>query len=388
MNRILVLFFLLIPVITFCQEDQDWTAIDQYAQKAPKKLNQDLNALHDYLASPYESPAQKVRSFYSWLIKNIGYDHKALKLKHSRINKNHLDVLNRKKAVCFGYSQLFKALCDQSLIPNEIITGYVRIGSDSLQLEVPDHTWNAVLIADEWKLIDPTWAAAHFQSNNTITDKNYFFISPPEFLNDHLPEVPMWQLLDCPISLDDFRQMALLDLPSTAPCYNFADSILAFRQMPINDQLYYLAKSRYQFNPTTINGKHLGQAYMDIFISLSDKENQLQSTTDVNKLLVLHQKMFELSKKAQALMELFDWQKDYLARTHLNHAVALSKTLNQLNSASAQKRQLENMQYHLQQCESLFATIKATMFTQQALEQCKEYLHFTKVTLEEMRGGD
>ncbi|MEL6925559.1 MAG: transglutaminase domain-containing protein, partial [Bacteroidota bacterium] len=187
-----------------------WSHIDRHALAAPKSIQQNLHQLHDYLVIPCKTPTEKLRSFYIWIIHNISYDKRALDLKTARINRNLGAILQRRKAICMGYSQLLEAFCNKAGIPNEIISGYVRIEDTPLQLERPDHTWNAVLLGGQWRLVEPTWAAnyaQHAQKKVRAEHEQFFLSAPDDFLVNHLPQFPIWQLSDCPIGIEDFRQM-------------------------------------------------------------------------------------------------------------------------------------------------------------------------------------
>jgi len=382
-------------VLTFSQTINNqtltsWTKIDQHALAAPKKVQDDLPKLYEYLIQNCKTPTEKVRSFYTWIVHNIEYDRKALDLKSARINRDLGGILQRKKAVCVGYSQLLEALCDKANIPNEIISGYTRIEGEPLQLEAPDHTWNAVFLNGQWQLLEPTWASNYAQHGDKKIQKrkeDFFLTKPLHFLREHLPNDPIWQLTDCPISLDDFRQNVVNDKnwsSDSTQCINYRDSIYAFRQMNVPNKKIHLAKAAYQYNPSKANGKELGNTYMDHFLVLSEKEDNLQEEKDVNALLDIQSKMFELAEKAQTFDQLFDWQKDYLARTHLNHAVALYQQLDELEDVKDREAQLKKMRHHFIQCQKLFREIKPHFFTEHAIQQCDEYLEFVTEALENL----
>ena len=93
-----------------------------------------------------------------------------------------------------------------------------------------EHWWIAVYIEDSWRLIDPTWGAGESQHIQKMNQKNvlgeyndqtkeytkkineyYFLTDPEEFSSSHLPwkededDYEKWQLLEDPISLDQFN---------------------------------------------------------------------------------------------------------------------------------------------------------------------------------------
>ena len=120
-------------------------------------------------------------------------------------------VLEEKKAICDGYSNLFSALCNRLGVENVKILGYSKVyGYEPGQkFAVSNHAWNAVLLNEEWYLIDVTWGASRsnnedFQASEGNLER-YFLTEPSLFLLDHLPEDPQWQLVSDPVSIEDFE---------------------------------------------------------------------------------------------------------------------------------------------------------------------------------------
>lgn len=195
--------------------------------KTIQSLNPDT--LAKKLTSPYKTDTEKVRAIFKWITENIAYDTKAYHnpkeayeglwqlsaaSTNSDIQKDYNDrivqkILKERKAICDGYSRLFKTLCYYAKIKCEIITGYIRWASDPIgAMTNRQHAWNAVYINGLWKLIDATWASGY--SNTEVTeftkyyDEFYFFTNPVEFFNDHYPSDNKWSLLPNTPSLYQF----------------------------------------------------------------------------------------------------------------------------------------------------------------------------------------
>jgi hypothetical protein len=184
--------------------------IQTHVRKTPEESSGDIDLLSEYLQEGMETDLEKVRSIYLWIAFNITYDME--KFLGGRFEGQTIPgVLKGKKAICDGYSNLFSALCNSAGIENRKIIGYSKgYGYNPGQkFAVSNHAWNAVMINEEWYLLDVTWAAS--RSNNSDFkpgEKNlehYFLTDPEVFLIDHLPEDPQWQLLEEPISLEDFE---------------------------------------------------------------------------------------------------------------------------------------------------------------------------------------
>ena len=179
-----------------------------------------VDSLSIMLCSSYKTQIEKVRSIFKWITENIEYDivgyhnidsiyfglfRPTISPIDSIVQKDYNErivekVLKEKKAICDGYSRLFKTLCDKANIQSVIVSGYIRWYSDPIGA-VTDrgHAWNAVFINNKWQLLDPTWASGHVDSEVKKFSKKYndfYFLTPPiQFFNDHYPSDPKWGLI-------------------------------------------------------------------------------------------------------------------------------------------------------------------------------------------------
>ena len=102
MKYILILFSWLLWSGSIWGQRTTDSLLLQHIQKVPLTLETDIEGLTNYLVHPFQKEEDKLRSIYLWLIHTIQYDTSALDNK--RINKNNQDILNRKKAICWGLS--------------------------------------------------------------------------------------------------------------------------------------------------------------------------------------------------------------------------------------------------------------------------------------------
>ncbi|ESO82521.1 hypothetical protein LOTGIDRAFT_134373, partial [Lottia gigantea] len=122
-----------------------------------------------------------------------------------------------------NYSQWFSKLCRAAKIPCVIIHGRLKGSSYQVGQSVfeDEHygEWNAVLIDGVWRFVDAYWGAFKSQnrlesrssSHKTLTytcDENYFLTDPSEMIYSHYPEVPEWQLLQYPWTINKFESCA------------------------------------------------------------------------------------------------------------------------------------------------------------------------------------
>ena len=103
---------------------------------------------------------EKIISAYTWMTKNLAYDHNYDCLyQYSDITK----TLQTKTGVCYDIACLFAAICRSQGIPCYVIDGYARTDRST------QHTWNRVLIDGTWYDVDVT---------NDLTAENPYGFHP------------------------------------------------------------------------------------------------------------------------------------------------------------------------------------------------------------------
>jgi transglutaminase/protease-like cytokinesis protein 3 len=187
------------------------------------------------LTDSSQTDEQKVRAIFHWITDNIAYN-TLIYQRPSRAYMNRYKpyepeddtsntllplnervariVLQRKVAVCDGYTRLFKVLCDYAGVQSEIIYGYARtnIGRVGQQF-LSNHAWNAVYINKKWQLLDVTWASGYISFGSDLfikhLNENYYLAPPNLFVEDHYPEQAHWTLLQSPPTLSEFKNSPL-----------------------------------------------------------------------------------------------------------------------------------------------------------------------------------
>ena len=163
--------------------------------------------------------AERFRAIYKWVCENIANDY-GLYLKNK--NKRHRFVndsvkfenwnsefrktlfqrlLKKKRTICTGYAYLVKILADLANIECEIVQGYGRVSTTRIEdLELPNHSWNAVKLNNKWYLCDPTWASGipNVETNKFQFQYNdgFFLANPKLFAVNHFPVDSKWWLFE------------------------------------------------------------------------------------------------------------------------------------------------------------------------------------------------
>ncbi len=109
-------------------------------------------------------------------------------------------LFKQKKTMCTGYAYLIKELCFMANIESEIVDGYGRTTTTNADnLDLTNHSWNAVKLDNKWYLADPTWSSGYFDDYNIfVNDYNdgYFLTDPILFAKSHYPLETKWLLIE------------------------------------------------------------------------------------------------------------------------------------------------------------------------------------------------
>lgn len=188
----------------------DYTAADQVAINFPKKKYKNITEIVAPLTEGITTDHEKFRAIFRWITENIEYNKSAASAADAD------KVVRKNKAVCQGFSNLLKEMCESVNIKCDVIVGYTKTDPKDInrKLTKTDHAWNIVYLYGKKYLVDVTWATSKF---NVVTrkfekafDEHYFLTPPEKFVLDHLPEKKEDQLLEKPVSKKRFTSTPLL----------------------------------------------------------------------------------------------------------------------------------------------------------------------------------
>lgn len=205
-------------------EDFKNAAIEKIVRQVPKTITDKqrsdpdgfLTELAAFLTKDSPNTFESVKRLHDWTADNIAYD--APSFFAGRIpDQNYKAVLTSRLAVCAGYANLFKKLCDLKGIPCTVVSGYSRgYGSSVFSYENPDnpnHAWNIVTINQKYYLVDTTWDAGYLEAGGfkKYYGTGYLFADPLAFLHSHYPSDSKNQLLNTPIDARSFSLLPALN---------------------------------------------------------------------------------------------------------------------------------------------------------------------------------
>ncbi|OXB75835.1 UNVERIFIED_CONTAM: hypothetical protein H355_009468 [Colinus virginianus] len=172
-----------------------------------------IKAIVPLITAKSQSKLEMVRAIWFWLCHNIEYDVDGFLGLSQKIHMPE-QVLETGRAVCSGYAHLCQEMCREAGLSSVEVPGFSRgpcaRGGRQCQQQKSSHMWNAVQLEGQWWLLDACWGAGTVDTESRLfvpRHDDFFFLTDPEhFIETHWPEDPAWQLLQPPISREDFEQ--------------------------------------------------------------------------------------------------------------------------------------------------------------------------------------
>jgi hypothetical protein len=284
--------FLLILLCFICYVFTGYAqGVNEYVRiNIPFSQTNSTSDIAAYIKKNFNTESEKVQAIYSWVTANMRYDKDSLHLailSEDRDNKI-MAALQKRKGVCEHFAAIFNDICIKSGIKSFVIEGYTKqLGS----IDKSPHAWCTALVDNKWFLFDPTWDAGSWSnglfSGNLRTE--YFETPPSIFIQSHMPFDPMFQLLDYPVTYNEFTN-GNIQANNRKQYFNYADSIAAYEKMDSLSQ-YSATASRMENNGSArkMVANRIGQLKMEIEIINQDKDVNLYNSavTDYNEALAI-----------------------------------------------------------------------------------------------------
>ncbi|KAL8206551.1 UNVERIFIED_CONTAM: hypothetical protein K2H54_008842 [Gekko kuhli] len=198
-------------------------------QLKPKQETLSIRTIVPLLTRTAKNQLEKVRAIWVWLCHNIAYDVDGFLGLSEKIHIPE-QVIQTGRGVCSGYAHLCRRMCQEAGLICVEVSGYGRgagyCRGQSCQQKKSNHMWNAVKLGASWFLLDVCWGAGlvdvekrlFVPSTLTIPQlsipdlpaerhDDFFFLTDPEhFIESHWPDEVEWQLIQPPITLEDFEK--------------------------------------------------------------------------------------------------------------------------------------------------------------------------------------
>ena len=164
-------------------------------ERAAEILRQ-IKEISDEVCEGLNGELDKARALSQWVSQNIFYDHDA---KDNGVTDDMLTLeylLENHRSVCYGWTNLYSALCQAQGIECYNVNGSVVTGSRCfLQTEPSDersHSWNMLIIDGEKIWVDTVWNSTNRFSKGEYqfdsTKMHYFGITNGLLAHDHRAE--------------------------------------------------------------------------------------------------------------------------------------------------------------------------------------------------------
>ncbi|XP_022790820.1 kyphoscoliosis peptidase-like [Stylophora pistillata] len=188
--------------------------IDAHVLATPEYQTESVEKLSSYLTSRWEGHRNKAYAIFRWLSFNVAYDVDGFFGRTEKKSCDAASVLRHKTSVCAGYANLFEALGKAAGLQVHIITGYAKgYGFEpGQQIKETNHAWNGVQVNGEWFISEPTWGAGYLGADlmfHRSPDVSMFLMDPEYAICSHYPSDQQWQLLDVPISKEEFEKLVV-----------------------------------------------------------------------------------------------------------------------------------------------------------------------------------
>ncbi|KAK2763041.1 cytokinesis protein 3 [Arachnomyces sp. PD_36] len=201
----------------------DWASVNlslvdksaRFVNSLPPMTNP-ISLAQGYVCRPHRSDVQRLRAIFTWVAEKISWDEDT----DEEIDLRR--VIQTRRGCPEEVAALVMEMCGAVGLQAEVIHGYLKTPGEHLDLDSlsrPNHWWNAVLIDNEWRMMDASLASptnprrsSFVTSNSQAAESWYFLTRPMEICYSHIPLLPEQQHLCPPISPD-----VLLSLPGVAP---------------------------------------------------------------------------------------------------------------------------------------------------------------------------
>ena len=254
----------------------DREKLKKIVSSCPKRTSISLNNFREHLKKVTNNLTEEEKAYtlFYWMSQNIKYDAQGYFSGVYRVEPE--ETYNRGCSVCSGYSRLFKYIGDYLGLNIICVNGYAKgYGYKPNEKISNNHEWNIIKLNNILYQIESTWGAGYLIGNEFKQElcEYYFCPKPEQLISTHLPEEDKWQLLNPPISKEEFAKRVK---------YSYK-----FHKFFTSDVKYYTfkVKSKHTIRFNKINEKENIGAILEIY----DKQG---NETKNAKGLILYNKKY------------------------------------------------------------------------------------------------
>ncbi|KAI0540125.1 hypothetical protein GGR58DRAFT_186871 [Xylaria digitata] len=171
-----------------------------------------------YVCRPYRSDVQRLRAIFVWVAEQVNWEEDF----EGEVDTRR--VIQTRRGCAEEYAVLVHEMCAAVGIHSEIVRGYLKTPGEVPEINImprSNHWWNAVLVDDEWRMMDCCLASPSnprrglYSNAGSGTAEFWWFLArPTELCWTHIPEHHAQQHICPPVAHE-----TLLNLPGACPPY-------------------------------------------------------------------------------------------------------------------------------------------------------------------------
>ncbi|CAF3627643.1 unnamed protein product [Adineta steineri] len=200
--------------------------VDQQAIAVAESDQTSYTELVDQLTFGLVTDLEKARAIFRWItVKDLN----AIDFHNNLAADTPMGLLRGIKYGTETYHTLFMRLCSFAAIYCVDVKGHSKSVGYEPGMQIGEgkftNTWNAVVIDGEWRFVQCNWGARHLVMSKDKKqidvlppkptrekikyqyDEHYFLPDPEDFILEFFPYKSEWQLLESPITLQQFEQL-------------------------------------------------------------------------------------------------------------------------------------------------------------------------------------
>lgn len=160
----------------------------KYSSEDIEKIDNEINRLINTLnINKYDNVEDKIKIFHDYIANNNKYDTNKLSGTSKYNSDSAIGTLFEGYSICSGYTDTLSIFLS-------------KIGVENIRVANKEHTWNALLINNEWKHIDLTWDDPITNTKEDIIIYDYFMITSKELNkkdeNEHFYSINIYDFLN------------------------------------------------------------------------------------------------------------------------------------------------------------------------------------------------
>lgn len=199
-----------------------------------QKPDAPFDTITTFVNTNFQIQEDRARAYYTWIALNIEFDEdyrggSGFSLINDIRNINIIDqreynTFHDKKSAGEGIADLMCKFCSTAKIPCYAVPGYVRRPDKTISNM--SFVWNVLKLDSIWVHVDASMHYGYLNENYKLIRypmKDYFCSKPSDFLKDHFPHDPMWQLLRYPCDKQEF--ISEIYREDNKQIYNYEDSL-------------------------------------------------------------------------------------------------------------------------------------------------------------------